>query len=82
MQLEIVTPDKKIFQGEVSEASFPGASGSFQILENHAPLVAALAKGVVSYTFQGNKQAIQVDGGVVEVKDNVIILLAEKVFEA
>jgi F-type H+-transporting ATPase subunit epsilon len=39
MQLEIVTPDKKVFQGEVSEASFPGAGGAFQVLNNHAPLV-------------------------------------------
>ena len=39
MQLEIVTPDKKVFQGEVSEASFPGASGAFQVLNNHAPIV-------------------------------------------
>ncbi len=81
MQLEIVTPDKKVFQGEVSEASFPGAEGSFQVLNNHAPLVAALAKGVVSFTTNGVKQSISVDGGVVEVKDNVIVLLAEKVLD-
>ncbi len=81
MQLEIVTPDKKIFQGEVSEASFPGAEGSFQVLKNHAPLVAALTKGVVSFTTAGQKQSLVVDGGVVEVKDNVIVLLAEKVVD-
>jgi len=80
MQLEIVTPDKKIFQGEVSEASFPGADGSFQVLNNHAPIVSALAKGAVSFTTnEGAKQSMIVDGGVVEVKDNVIVVLAEKV---
>ncbi len=80
MQLEIVTPEKKVFQGEVSEASFPGASGSFQVLKNHAPIVSALAKGTVSFTTnEGAKQSMIVDGGVVEVKDNVIVVLAEKV---
>jgi F-type H+-transporting ATPase subunit epsilon len=79
MHLEIITPDKKIFDGEVTEASFPGANGSFQILNSHAPLVAALSKGPVSYTTKEGKQLLVVDGGVVEVIDNKIILLAEKV---
>ena len=79
MQLEIVTPDKKVFQGEVSEASFPGANGAFQVLKNHAPLVSALAKGTVSFTTRDGKQSMIVDGGVVEVKDNNIVLLAEKI---
>jgi len=79
MQLEILTPGNKIFQGEVSEASFPGSGGAFQVLTNHAPIVAALAKGTISYTTSEGKQSIIVDGGVVEVKDNVIVVLAEKV---
>ncbi|MFN3998697.1 ATP synthase F1 subunit epsilon [Algoriphagus sp.] len=79
MKLEIVTPEKRVFQGEVSEASFPGADGSFQVLNNHAPIVSALAKGAVSFTTAEGKLSILVDGGVVEVKDNVIVVLAEKV---
>ncbi len=79
MQLVIITPDKKIFEGEVSEATFPGADGSFQVLKNHAPIVSALSKGVVSYTQKDNKYSLIVDGGVVEVLDNKIVLLAEKV---
>ena len=79
MQLEIVTPEKKEFQGEVSEASFPGADGSFQVLNNHAPIVSALAKGAVSFTTAEGKKSILIDGGVVEVKGNVIVVLAEKV---
>jgi F-type H+-transporting ATPase subunit epsilon len=81
MQLEIVTPDKKIFQGEVSEATFPGASGSFQVLNNHAAIVSTLAKGTVSFTTKEGKQSFIVDGGVVEIKDNKIVLLAEKVLD-
>ncbi|EON78763.1 ATP synthase epsilon chain [Lunatimonas lonarensis] len=79
MHLEIITPDKKIFEGEVSEASFPGADGSFQVLKNHAPIVSALAKGSVSFSTSEGTRTLQVDGGVVEVNDNKIIVLAEKV---
>ena len=79
MHLEIITPDKKIFEGEVSQATFPGAEGSFQVLKDHASLVSALDKGAVSYTTSEGKMSLVVDGGVVEVNDNKIILLAEKV---
>lgn len=81
MYLEIVTPDRKVFQGEVSEASFPGADGSFQVLKNHAPIISALAKGVVSFTTEEKRVSLTVDGGVVEVKENRIIVLAEKVVD-
>lgn len=81
MHLEIVTPDRKVFQGEVSEATFPGALGAFQVLNNHAPIVSALAKGAISFTSTEGKQSIQVAGGVVEVKQNTIVVLAEKVFD-
>jgi len=81
MHLEIITPDRKVYQGEVTEASFPGADGSFQVLKNHAPMVSALAKGQVSFTAAGEKVDMTIEGGVVEVKDNRIIVLAEKVSE-
>jgi F-type H+-transporting ATPase subunit epsilon len=81
MHLEIVTPDKKVFQGEVSEATFPGALGAFQVLTNHAPIVSALANGLVSFTTAEGKQSLQVEGGVVEVKQNTIVVLAEKVVD-
>ena len=79
MQLEIVTPDKKVFQGEVSEATFPGASGAFQVLNNHAPIISSLVNGTVKVkTASGNEQ-FEVKGGVVEMLDNKITLLAESV---
>jgi F-type H+-transporting ATPase subunit epsilon len=81
MYLEIVTPDRKVFQGEVSEASFPGADGSFQVLKNHAPIVSALAEGVISFTTSEGRTSLTVNGGVVEVNDNKIIVLAEKATE-
>jgi len=55
--------------------------GAFQVLTNHAPIVSALAKGLVSFTTSEGKQSLQVEGGVVEVKQNTIVVLAEKVVD-
>lgn len=81
MHLEIITPDKTIFEGEVDSATFPGSKGSFQVLKNHAALISSLDKGKVVYKTNNSEQEIMVNGGVVEVLDNKIILLAEKVIE-
>jgi F-type H+-transporting ATPase subunit epsilon len=81
IQLTIITPDQKVFEGEVSEATFPGANGSFQVLDNHAAIVSALGNGMVSYTTKAGKKNHIIEGGVVEVKDNKIVLLAEKVID-
>ena len=79
IKLTIVTPEKPVFEGEVSEATFPGVDGSFQVLEHHAAIVSALGKGNVSYTTKEGKKSHLIEGGVVEVNDNKIVLLAEKV---
>ncbi len=49
MHLEILTPEKKVFEGEVTVVTFPGADGSFQVLDNHAPLISLLKEGLVEY---------------------------------
>lgn len=79
MLLEIITPDKAVFEGEVEAATFPGTKGSFQVLENHAPLIASLDKGKVTYRNKEGEFALEIDGGVVEVLKNKVILLAESV---
>lgn len=82
MFLEIITPDEKLYEGEVDFATFPGSDGSFQILNNHAPLVATLGKGDIKYKPQKEKEVhILVDGGVVEVANNSVNVLVEKVIE-
>jgi len=82
MYLEIVTPDKKIFEGEVVTATFPGTHGSFQIMNNHAALISTLGKGDVRYTEDKKKeQTLTVDGGVVEVLHNKVVVLAEKIVD-
>ncbi len=81
MYLEIITPEKNVFKGNVDSATFPGSDGSFQVLQNHAPMISALAKGNLVYTLGKDEKTVVVDGGVVEVLNNNIIVLAEKVIE-
>ena len=77
MHLEIITPDRKVFEGEVTAAQFPGADGSFEVLNNHAPLIAALKGGDVTLTGASGREVIRIEGGVVEVLRNNVIVLAE-----
>ena len=78
MHLEIITPDKKIFEGEVAIVTFPGSDGSFQVLNNHAPLVSLLKDGVVEYkTSEKETSQVNITGGVVEVLKNKVIVLAD-----
>lgn len=79
MHLEIITPEKKLFEGEVEAATFPGSNGSFQVLQNHAPLISSLAKGELSYSGKNHSNAMMVEGGVVEVLNNTVTVLVEKV---
>ena len=85
MFIEIVTPGKKIFEGEATSAIFPGTDGSFQILNNHAALVSTLGKGSIIFVKTINNKSeevqIEVDGGVVEVLNNKVTVLAEKITE-
>lgn len=77
MKLEIITPDKKLFEGEVKHASFPGTEGSFGVLDAHAPLIATLKAGKVEFTDAANtKHEFVVKGGVVEIQNNKVIVLA------
>jgi len=77
MHLEIVTPEKKVFEGDVTLVTFPGASGSFQVMDHHAPMISLLKDGVVTYKSGEMKQEVRITGGVVEVLKNKVILLAD-----
>lgn len=77
MQLEILTPDKALFSGEVVSVILPGSKGQFEILKNHAALVSSLDKGVVVIkTADGKQEQFELKGGVVEVLNNKIVVLA------
>ena len=78
MHLEIITPKKKLFSGEVSLVQVPGKKGSFEILNNHAPIISTLEKGVIKMkSGEGEITNFEIQGGVIEAKANNIIVLAE-----
>ena len=78
MYLEIITPDKKIFEGEVKLTQVPGSKGGFEILTNHAPIISTLEKGTIKIQDKSGKEHLfEVNGGVIENKSNKIIILVE-----
>ena len=95
MYLEVITPEEVLFKGEVSAVHLPGKGGLFQILNNHAPLIATLASGTVGIRIADDTKTldhmssqvildvtddklctVEVRGGIVECKNNVISVLA------
>ncbi|MCF3111843.1 ATP synthase F1 subunit epsilon [Niabella sp. CC-SYL272] len=79
MQLEILTPEKKIYSGDVYGVQMPGISGSFEILDKHAPLIAALQEGKLKILKDRNNDAsyFQIQSGFVEVLNNKVTVLIE-----
>lgn len=78
MDVQIVTPDKTIFQGEASLVQLPGIDGSFEIMNMHAPLISILKEGKVKLVFADKTtQFYEIKGGVVEVLKNKVLILAE-----
>ena len=79
MFLEIITPDKKIFAGEVTSVQVPGSMGQFQMLKNHAPIISTLINGKVNVKTDKETLSFNVKGGVVEMLNNKVVVLAESV---
>jgi F-type H+-transporting ATPase subunit epsilon len=80
MKIEIITPDKNIYEGDIVSIRVPGRKGSFQVLKDHAPIISTLENGpVIMVDQEGNQVKYEINGGVIEVKHNKIILLAESV---
>jgi len=76
--LDIVTPTKTVFSGEVQSFSAPGEAGGFQILFNHAPFLSSITVGQVKVIDPaGAESRYAISGGFVEVNNNKVILLAE-----
>ncbi len=78
MYLEIITPDKKIFEGEVTLVQLPGSKGSFTMLQNHAPIISTLEKGTITVKdVAGKEYLFDINGGVIENVSNKVIVLVE-----
>ena len=77
MQLKIVSPEKIEFDGAVESVLVPGTMGQFEILNDHAPIISTLQKGMVEYTTTEGKTSLEILGGFVEVQKNVVSLCVE-----
>ena len=78
LRLKIISPEKRIFDGEVNRVTVPGTLGEFEILVNHAPIISSLESGKVSYEIAtGELNQLEIESGFVEVQKNVISLCVE-----
>ncbi|GAA0872554.1 hypothetical protein GCM10009117_17010 [Gangjinia marincola] len=91
MYLEIVSPERVLLSAEITSVTVPGVDGEFQLLNNHAPIISLLNEGTVKvsgnitlteenealFTKKGDQLMHDIKGGVIELKDNKIIILAD-----
>jgi len=78
MQLEIITPTTKLYSNDVFLVQLPGTKGSFEILNNHAPIVSSLTEGTIKIIDSKDQTSFyEISGGVVECKSNKIVVLAD-----
>ena len=78
MTLEILTPDKKVFEGEATSVTLPGTLGFLEILNNHAPIISTLNDGKLTIrSNSGKDEVFLIQGGVVEALNNKVTVLAE-----
>ncbi len=80
LNLEIVTPSKSAFNGEIKSITVPGSKGRFQVLRNHAPIISTLEIGMIKVDLpDGKANYYSTAGGTIEVLDNKVIVLADSI---
>jgi len=78
MNISVLSPDREIFEGTISSVKVPGTGGEFEVLNNHAPVVAALGEGKVRIIKDGGeKMNFEIEKGFIEVLNNEISLLVQ-----
>lgn len=77
MKLDIISPEKLLYRGDAESVTLPGLQGSFTILENHAPIISGLSKGIIEYHHAGKEDFLEIAGGFVEAKNNVVSICVE-----
>ena len=75
MDVQIITPDKSLYQGQADLITVPGTSGSIGILNHHAPLVSSLKKGEIKIVLNEKEEFFKIEGGVIEGSQNKVIVL-------
>lgn len=82
MQVKIITPDSTAFEGEAQAITFPGNGGEFEVLNQHAAMISLLKQGTMRLKTNSSEQTFNVDGGVVEVLNNNVVVLVESIENA
>ena len=77
IQLEVVTPERRVIAEPVDMVTVPGLGGELGILPGHTPLISQLQTGVLTYVQDGKSSSLNVSGGFVEVRDDHVSVLAE-----
>jgi len=78
MHISVLTPDKEIFDGQITSVKVPGVGGQFEVLNNHAPIVSALGEGQVRLIQEnGEKISFGIEKGFIEVLKNKVALLVQ-----
>ncbi len=77
LRLKIISPEKVEFDGDVESVLVPGTLGQFEILENHAPIISSLEKGIVEYGTAEGKKSMEIKAGFVSVKKNEVSVCVE-----
>lgn len=77
LHLEIVTPERRVFEGDVDEVIVPGSEGEMGILPHHAPLISLLGQGVLRLKTSGREEAFAIFGGFLQVRPDRVVVLAE-----
>ena len=79
LKLEIITSEKLLFAGEIKSVKLPGVSGSFEIMENHAPIISTLMQGKIKVKEINDMVSyFEIKGGLVELSNNDVKVLVEE----
>ena len=79
MTLEILTPESVYYKGDAESVTLPGVLGSFQILNNHAPIISSLSKGTLSFTANGETRKIEITDGLMEMHKNKVTVCLDEI---
>ena len=77
MKVNIISPEKLVYEGEVTLLQLPGIDGLFQILNNHAPIISVLSKGKIRLVTKDEELFIPINSGVIECSNNIIQILIQ-----
>lgn len=75
--LEILSPEKTLFKGEVISVRLPGGKAPFVVLHNHAPIITTLVAGAIAWESETGESSVDISGGFAEVKENHVVACVE-----